>query len=66
MSKLLPTDNISFLNEEYNQDLVTVDCYCKKRRIYVIRHLLSLEECENIISWMNSETKHEELGQDSR
>ena len=66
MSKLLDTEKILLLKNEHDPKVVDVECYCETRKIYVIRHLLSEEECENIISWMNSETRHEELGKDSR
>ena len=66
MSKLLDTEKIFLLKNDHDQKVVDVECYCETRKIYVIRHLLSQEECENMISWMNSETRHEELGIDSR
>ena len=66
MSKLVDTDNITFLHKDFDQNLITVECYCKRRKIYVIRNLLLAEECDNIIPWMNSGITHEELGRDSR
>ena len=65
MSKLINTDEV-ILCQDYDRNAITVDCYCERRKIYVVRHLLSELECENIISWMNLETRHEELGRDSR
>ena len=66
MSKLLTTEHISFLDEHYDEDSIVVDCLCPERKVYVIRHLLSQQECENIICWMNSEAQHEELGRDAK
>ena len=66
MSKLIDTENITFLNKNYDPKLVSVDCYCKRKKIYVIHNLLSGEECKNVIEWMNSGITHEKLGRDSR
>ena len=66
MSKLVDTEDIAFLNYDYDPNLVSVDCCCKRRKIYVIHNLLSGKECNNIIEWMNSGITHEELGRDSR
>ena len=66
MLKLLSTESIAFLDDHYDDDSIIIECMCPERKVYVIKNLLSPQECDNIISWMNSEAQHEELGRDAK
>ena len=71
MAELCSPNCISFLEETYIKKLITTNCLCPAKKIFVIRHLLSNQECDNIIKWMNTvgegntkekEHRYEELG----
>ena len=47
------TSAIWFLNKKYDKKVIDTTCLCPVRKIFVIRKLLSSQECDNIASWMD-------------